>query len=74
MCEIEHAPFEKPLHDIYEKNYVYLPFHLLAIHFTNVNSIFGLSPNRIGKKFGMKMKIKEGIESSCIQTFRCSKI
>jgi len=45
MCNKEHAPFEKPLHDIYEKELCISPIPSLALHFTNVNSIFGLSPN-----------------------------
>ena len=45
MCEKEHAPFEKPLHDIYKKELCISPIPSLALHFTNVNSIFGLSPN-----------------------------
>ena len=45
MCEKEHAPFEKPMHDIYEKELCISPIPSLAIHFTNINSIFGLSPN-----------------------------
>ena len=45
MCEKEHAPFEKPLHDIYEKELCISPIPSLALHFTNINSIFGLSPN-----------------------------
>ena len=45
MCKEEHAPFEKPMHDIYEKELCISPIPSLAIHFTNVNSIFGLSPN-----------------------------
>jgi len=50
MCEKEHAPFEKPLHDIYEKELCISPIPSLALHFTNVNSIFGLSPNVNWKK------------------------
>jgi len=50
MCEKEHAPFEKPLHDIYEKELCLSPIPSLALHFTNVNSIFGLSPNVNWKK------------------------
>ena len=50
MCEKEHAPFEKPLHDIYEKELCISPIPSLALHFTNVNSIFGLSPNVDWKK------------------------
>ncbi len=45
MCKKEHAPFEKPLHDIYEKELCISPIPSLALHFTNINSIFGLSPN-----------------------------
>ena len=45
MCTKEHAPFEKPLHQIYDKELCISPIPSLAIHFTNINSIFGLSPN-----------------------------
>ena len=45
MCKKEHAPFEKPLHSIYEKELCISPIPSLAVHFTNINSIFGLSPN-----------------------------
>ena len=45
MCEKEHLPFEKPLHEIYEKELCISPIPSLAIHFTNINSVFGLSPN-----------------------------
>ena len=45
MCQKEHAPFEKPMHDIYEKELCISPIPSLALHFTNINSIFGLSPN-----------------------------
>ena len=50
MCEKEHAPFEKPLHDIYKKELCISPIPSLALHFTNVNSIFGFSPNVNWKK------------------------
>ena len=50
MCEIEHYPFEKPLHDIYDKELCISPVPSLAIHCTNINSIFGLSPNVNWKK------------------------
>ena len=36
---------KKPLHNIYEKELCISPIPSLAIHCTNVNSIFGLSPN-----------------------------
>tara|TARA_Y100000768_G_scaffold366820_1_gene329353 strand:- start:229 stop:1254 length:1026 start_codon:yes stop_codon:yes gene_type:complete len=50
MCQKEHAPFEKPLHSIYEKELCISPIPSLAVHFTNINSIFGLSPNVDWKK------------------------
>ena len=50
MCKKEHAPFEKPLHDIYEKELCISPIPSLALHFTNINSIFGLSPKVDWKK------------------------
>ena len=45
MCQFEHYPFEKPLHEIYSSEYCLSPIPTLAIHCTNINSIFGLSPN-----------------------------
>ena len=45
MCEYEHYPFETPLHKIYELENCFSPIPSSAIHFTNINSIFGLSPN-----------------------------
>ena len=45
MCEFEHYHFEKPLHDIYKSEYCLSPIPALAFHCTNINSIFGLSPN-----------------------------
>jgi len=50
MCKFEHYPFEKPLHNIYEKEYCLSPIPSLAIHLTNINSIYGLSPNVDWKK------------------------
>jgi len=50
MCLTEHAPFEKPMHEIYEKELCISPIPSLAVHFTNINSIFGLSPNVDWKK------------------------
>ena len=45
MCQFEHYPFEQPLHDIYKLEYCLSPIPSLALHCTNVNSIYGLSPN-----------------------------
>ena len=50
MCEFEHYPFEKPLHEIYKSEYCLSPIPSLALHCTNINSIFGLSPNLDWKK------------------------
>tara|TARA_Y100000590_G_scaffold465577_1_gene638274 strand:+ start:33 stop:1067 length:1035 start_codon:yes stop_codon:yes gene_type:complete len=50
MCQFEHYPFEKPLHEIYQSEYCLSPIPSLALHCTNVNSIFGLSPNMDWKK------------------------
>ena len=44
MGEIEHEPYETILHKIYEKEKCFSPIPSLALHCTNVNSIFGLSP------------------------------
>ncbi len=43
-CEFEHYPFEKPFHDIYKKELCISPMPAIAVHFTNINSIYGLSP------------------------------
>jgi len=45
MCKLEHYPFEKPLHNIYKKELCVSPIPSLAVHFTNINSIYGFSPN-----------------------------
>ena len=50
MCQFEHYPFEQPLHDIYKSEYCLSPIPSLAIHVTNINSIFGLSPNKDWEK------------------------
>ena len=50
MCEFEHYPFEQPLHDVYKSEYCLSPIPSLAVHLTNINSIFGLSPNLDWKK------------------------
>jgi len=57
MCEFEHYPFESPLHKIYEEELCISPIPSLAIHCTNVNSIFGLSPNIDWKKLWEENKV-----------------
>ena len=37
-------PYEKPLHKLYKKIECFSPIPSLALHLTNVNSIYGLSP------------------------------
>ena len=45
MSKIENNPFEKKLHEIYEKELCLSPIPSLSLHCTNINSVFGLSPN-----------------------------
>ena len=44
--------------NIYEKELCISPIPSLAIHFTNINSIFGLSPNVDCKKIWEENNIK----------------
>ena len=44
MCKFEHYPFEAPLHEIYKDEICISPIPSLAVHCTNINSIFGISP------------------------------
>ena len=50
MCEYEHYPFEKPLHNIYKKELCISPIPSLSVHFTNINSNYGISPHTDVKK------------------------
>tara|TARA_B100000029_G_C17562862_1_gene954024 strand:- start:938 stop:1972 length:1035 start_codon:yes stop_codon:yes gene_type:complete len=50
MCEFEHYPFEQPLHNIYKLEQCLSPIPSLALHCTNINSIYGISPNMDWKK------------------------
>ena len=43
-------PWEKPLHEIYEKIPCFSPIPSLSIHCANINSAYGLSPNLDWKK------------------------
>jgi len=45
MATNESNPFEKNLHKIYEKEICFSPIPSLSVHCTNINSVFGLSPN-----------------------------
>ena len=57
MSENENSPFETALHNIYDKEICLSPIPSLAMHCTNVNSIFGLSPNMNWKKLWDENKI-----------------
>jgi hypothetical protein len=50
MGQIRHHPFELKLHKIYEKEFCLSPIPSLAMHATNINSIYGLPPNFDWKK------------------------
>ncbi len=50
MCQFENSPFEEPLHKIYQNELCLSPIPSLAMHCTNVNSVFGLPPNYDWKK------------------------
>ena len=57
MCTFEHYPFESPLHEIYKHELCISPIPSIAIHCTNINSIFGLSPNKDWKKIWDENKV-----------------
>ena len=57
MSENEQSPFETPLHIIYEKELCLSPIPSLAMHCTNINSVFGLSPNINWKKLWDENKV-----------------
>ena len=37
-------PYEKPLHELYNKINCFSPMPSLSLHLANINSIYGLSP------------------------------
>jgi len=57
LCTFEHYPFESPLHEIYKQELCISPIPSLAIHCTNINSIYGLSPNKDWKKLWDENKV-----------------
>jgi hypothetical protein len=52
-------PFEKPLHEIYSKQYCLSPIPSLAMHCTNINSIYGISPLMDWKRLWDENKIND---------------
>ena len=57
MCTFEHYPFESPLHEIYKDELCISPIPSIAIHCTNINSIYGLSPNKDWKRIWDENKV-----------------
>ena len=57
MCTFEHYPFESPLHEIYKQELCISPIPSVAIHCTNINSIYGLSPNKDWKRIWDENKV-----------------
>ena len=58
FATIKSDPAEKPLHRIYEKENCFSPIPSLAMHCTNINSIYGLSPNIDWETIWEKAKLK----------------
>ncbi len=52
-----HHPMEKVLHKIYEKEFCFSPIPSLAMHATNINSIYGLPPNFDWEKIWKENKV-----------------
>ena len=44
MFTNNHDPYEKELHNIYKKELCFSPMPSLAVHVTNINSVYGISP------------------------------
>ena len=59
MTKTEYLPFEKPLHEIYTKQYCLSPIPSLAMHCTNINSIYGLSPVLDWKRLWNENKLND---------------
>ena len=45
MAKNESNPFEKNLHEIFDKELCFSPIPSLSVHCSNINSAFGISPN-----------------------------
>ena len=43
-CNKRHDPFEKYLNEIYKEEYCLAPIPSLSVHFTNINSSYGIAP------------------------------
>ena len=49
-CKKRNDPFEKYLNKIYENEYCFSPITSLSVHYTNINSSYGISPHADIKK------------------------
>jgi len=58
FATVKSDPAEKPLHRVYEKENCFSPIPSLAMHCTNINSIYGLSPNIDWETIWEKAKLK----------------
>ena len=56
-CEKRHDPFEKYINEILQKEIAISPIKTLAIHLTNINSSYGLSPFVDYKKLWEENKV-----------------
>ena len=56
MATNKNNPFEKNLHEIYEEELCFSPVPSLSIHCTNINSVFGVSPNTNFTKFCVEIE------------------
>ena len=52
-----HHPMETKLHEIYKKEYCLSPIPSIAMHTTNINTIYGLPPNFNWKKIWEENKL-----------------
>jgi len=57
MSTTRHHPMEKKLHKIYEKEYCFSPIPSLAMHSTNINSVYGIPPNIDWEKLWEENKV-----------------
>ena len=57
MATVRHHPMEKKLHEIYEKEYCFSPIPSLAMHSTNINSVYGIPPNIDWEKLWEENKV-----------------
>ena len=57
MSTVRHHPMELKLHEIYKNEYCISPIPSLAMHATNINSMYGLPPNFDWRKIWEENKL-----------------